>query len=76
MDAAISHLQVTTGVFFDVRGNPLNKTFYSYYIDGHGPFKDEFLPGADTPEAVNAAMQARVDHLRAVGALKPPALSY
>lgn len=76
MDAAISHLQVTTGVTFDVRGNPVNKTFYSYYVDGHGPFKDEFGPGADTPEAVNAAMQARVDHLRAVGAIKPPALPY
>jgi hypothetical protein len=70
MDPLIQHLQVTTTAQFDVRGNPKPATQYSYYIGTHGPFVDVFPAGADTIEAVNAAMQARIDKLRALGAIE------
>lgn len=63
----VRDIQVTTGVNFGLRGNPTKTVQYSYFIDDHGPFVDTFPEGADTPEAVKAAQQARVDKLRAAG---------
>lgn len=66
---SIQHLQVTTQTRFDRRGKPHPVMQYSYFVEDHGPFLEEFEQGADTPEAVAAAMQKRIDHLKAVGAL-------
>lgn len=65
----IQHLQVTTQTRFDRRGTPHPVMQYSYFVDDHGPFLDEFQQGEDTPEAVQAAMQKRIKHLKDVGAL-------
>jgi hypothetical protein len=69
MDNLIQHLQVTSQSRFDLRGNPHAATQYSYFVLTHGPFVDTFEQDADTPEAVKSAMQARIDKLRAVGAI-------
>jgi hypothetical protein len=69
MDQLIKHLLVSTTANFDARGNTAPVTQYSYYVGAHGPFSDRFPEGQDTAEAVNAAMQARIDKLRAVGAI-------
>ena len=71
MDSLIQHLLVTSTSQFDLRGNPKPATQYSYYIGSHGPFLDVFPQGTDTVEAVQAAQQARIDKLRALGALAP-----
>jgi hypothetical protein len=69
MNDLIKYLHVTSQTRFDARGNPNAVTQYSYYILNHGPFSDEYTEGKDTPEAVNAGFTARIDKLRAVGAL-------
>ena len=68
MDYTISHLQVSTQPNFDRRGNVSTGVQYSYFIGAHGPFVDSFKEGEDTGEAVRAAQQKRIEHLRAVGA--------
>jgi len=65
-------MQVTTATRFDARGTPVTKAVYSYFLGANGPFTDEFIEGQDTPEAVNAAIAARVAKLIAVGALAAP----
>lgn len=69
MNPLIQHLQITTQTRFDPRGNPLPITTYSYYVSQHGPFRDDFEKGQDTPEAVLAAMNAQVEKIRAVGGI-------
>ena len=68
----VQSLQVTTGIKHDLRGNAQEIVSYSYFIQGHGPFTDEFLKGTDTPELVKAAQQAQFDKLVAVGAIDAP----
>jgi hypothetical protein len=69
MDALIQHLQVTTTPVFDVRGRVKQSVQYSYYVGDHGPFTDVFPVGEDTRGAVLGAMDARIQHLRDVGAI-------
>jgi hypothetical protein len=69
MDANLKHVQVQEVTRFDGRGNPIKKTQYSYFLGNNGPFTDEFVEGADTTDAFNAAVAARVTKLQAVGAL-------
>lgn len=72
MDPNVRHMQVQEVTRFDGRGNPVKKVQYSYLLGSNGPFTDEFAEHADTPEAVNAAIAARVAKLQAVGALPAP----
>ncbi len=69
MDDLIQELQVTTQTRFDRSGKVSEIRQYTYFVGDHGPFTDEFSEGKDTPDAVRAAQQARIDHLRAVGAI-------
>ncbi len=68
MEYTISHLQVSTQPNFDRRGKVSSNVQYSYFIGDHGPFVDTFAEGQDTIDAVRAAQQKRIDHLRDVGA--------
>lgn len=65
----IQHLLVTTNTRFDVRGTPTEVRQYNYYVGQHGPFTDTYPEGQDTPDAVKAGFQKRIDLLRAVGAI-------
>lgn len=69
MDANVNHLQVSTQTSFDLRGGAVKRVDYSYFLGTHGPFVDSFAEGADTADAVNAAISARVQKLQALGAL-------
>jgi hypothetical protein len=69
MDGQVTHLQITSSGRFDLRGNPYPIMQYSYFIGAHGPFVDEYKLGDDTPEAVKAGFQKRIDHLTAIGAI-------
>jgi hypothetical protein len=69
MNPLIQHLQITTQTRFDPRGTPQPITEYSYYILQHGPFRDDYTHGMDTVEAVQAAMAARIEKIRAVGGI-------
>ena len=71
MNPLIQHLLVTTQPQFTPRGNVVNGVRYSYYIGEHGPFFDDFVKGEDTVAAVQAAMQANIEKLAAVGAIPP-----
>jgi len=65
----IQHLQVTTNTRFDPRGNPISVRQYSYFVGQNGPFTDTYEEGKDSPDIVKVGFQARIDHLRAVGAI-------
>ena len=67
----IHDLLVAPAVQFDARGNPQEVIRYSYFVGAHGPFTDSFPVGTDTPDAVKAKQQERINQLRAVGADLP-----
>lgn len=69
MNDLIKYLHVTSQTRFDPTGNARPVMQYSYFILNHGPFTDVYDEGKDTPDAVNAGFTARIDKLRAVGAL-------
>lgn len=69
LNPLIRELHVTSAAGFTPRGGVVKQVQYSYFIGDHGPFIDTFTEGEDTLEAIQSAMQVRIDKLATLGAV-------
>jgi hypothetical protein len=70
MDAAVKGLTAVGTVKADATGRIFPAVKYTYFVGSNGPFTETYFQGQDTTDRVQADIQARVNQLRALGAVQ------
>ncbi len=68
-DPCVLGLTVSSTYKADATGRLFPVIRYTYYVGTHGPFTEEYFKGQDTDYKVQQDIQARVNQLRALGAV-------
>jgi hypothetical protein len=70
MDPLVQGLTASGTVKVDATGRIFPAVKYTYFVGANGPFTETYFQGQDTPDKVTADIQARVNALRALGAVQ------
>jgi hypothetical protein len=70
MDSSVKGLTASGTVKADATGRIFPAVKYTYFVGANGPFTEVYFAGQDTAERVTADVQARVNQLRALGAVQ------